>query len=59
MLLAPLRPLHDMSDLSGMDGGDPLGDRFWLSPKKGEWQGSVDSNAIPGKEAGCSERTVE
>lgn len=20
-----------------MDRGDPLGDRFWLSPKKGKW----------------------
>lgn len=27
-----------MSFGSSLDIGDPLGDRFWLSPKKGEWR---------------------
>lgn len=28
--------LYDRSDQSSMEIGDPLGDRFWLSPKKGK-----------------------
>lgn len=35
------------SDKSGMDGGDLLGDRFWLSPKKGMWQ--IRRNGYRGK----------
>lgn len=37
VLLEPLRPLHNMSDQSSRESGDPLGDRFWLSPKKGKF----------------------
>lgn len=43
-----------MSDQSRMDMGDPLGDRFWLSPKKGKWQTQIDHNIIQEKKAGCS-----
>ena len=45
-----------MSDQSRMDIGDPLGDRFWLSPKKGKWQTLIDHDVMQEKEAGCSER---
>lgn len=37
VLVEPVRPLCNMSDQSSMEIGDPLGDRFWLSPKKGKW----------------------
>lgn len=49
------RPLCYMSDQSSMDIGDPLGDRFWLSPKKGKWETQIDHNVIQEQEAWCSE----
>lgn len=38
-----------MSDQSSMDRGDPLGDRFWLSPKKGKWKTQIGYNMIEEK----------
>lgn len=35
-LLEALRPLYNMLDQSSRERGDPLGDRFWLSPRKGK-----------------------
>lgn len=35
--------LHFYSYQSSMDTGDLLGDRFWLSPKKGKWEGLLSS----------------
>lgn len=50
--------LYDMSDQSSMDRGDPLGDRFWLSPKKGKMQTKIDYDTILQKKAGHSEWMV-
>lgn len=41
--------LCNMSYQSSMDMGDPLGDRFWLSPKKGKWRTYIDPNVMQGK----------